>query len=172
MTENNNNNQTMSLEDITRALGELAKHVEAIRGGENAPELDPDDPLNEILPTNYEVFDATCEEISDAHNHLGASGEPRTIRNFLKALMQGDDPDSFYTATAPTTGKRYRICQVSARYYTAPDGSRRTTAYLRPAPDMPVPPEELVPGWKLDGNVEVLEVFELRGKKCALLEQM
>lgn len=36
----NNNAQTMSLEDITRALTELAKHVEAIRGGEGEPELD------------------------------------------------------------------------------------------------------------------------------------
>lgn len=43
MTENNNN-QTVSLEDITRALTELAQKVEAIRGGENAPELDPSDP--------------------------------------------------------------------------------------------------------------------------------
>jgi hypothetical protein len=56
MTENNN--QTMSLEDITRALTELAKHVEAIRGGENTPELDPNDPLNVVLPTTQVAYDA------------------------------------------------------------------------------------------------------------------
>lgn len=54
MTENNN--QTMSLEDITRALTELAKHVEAIRGGESEPELDPNDPLNAIVGNLRERF--------------------------------------------------------------------------------------------------------------------
>lgn len=139
MTENNN--QTMSLEDITRALGELAKHVEAIRGGENAPELDPSD--------------------------------PRTIRNFLKALMRKPSADSWYTVRSLDSRKYYRISLVSeeAHDLTKPDGSvlRQTLTHDF---TLPVPPEELTAGWVIRAEGKVLDVFEMDDKKYAIYEML
>ncbi len=121
MTENNV--QTMSLEDITRTLTELAKHVEAIRGGENEPELDPDDPLNEIAHDGWGATDANDSEVERANRTLRESGEPDTIRNFLKALMSKPNADSWYTVRSRSTRKHYRISQVyTTSGITKPDG--------------------------------------------------
>lgn len=169
MTENNNN-QTMSLEDITRALTELAQKVEAIRGGENAPELDPSDPLNETSERPWCAPDATEAEDERANNTISAWGAPRTIRNFLKALVSKENADSWYTVRSLATRKRYRISRVDGvSGITKPDGyafaQSRTHDFI-----VPIPREELTAGWVIGTTAKVLDVFEVEGKKYTIYE--
>lgn len=169
MTENNN--QTMSLEDITRALTELAQKVEAIRGGENAaPALDPSDPLNETSEHPWCAPDATEAEDERANNTISAWGAPRTIRNFLKALVSKENADSWYTVRSRATRKRYRICQVDGvSGITKPDSyafaQSRTHDFI-----VPIPREELTAGWVIGTTAKVLDVFEVEGKKYTIYE--
>lgn len=171
MTENNNNNQTMSLEDITRALTELAQKVEAIRGGENAaPALDPSDPLNETSEHPWCAPDATNSEDERANNTISELGDPRTIRNFLKALVSQESADSWYTVRSLATLKRYRISRVdNVSGITKPDGyafaQSRTHDFI-----VPIPREELTAGWVIGTTAKVLDVFEVEGKKYTIYE--
>lgn len=171
MTENNNNNQTMSLEDITRALGELAKHVEAIRGGENAaPALDPSDPLNETSEHPWCAPDATEAEDERANNTISAWGAPRTIRNFLKALVSKEGADSWYTVRSLATRKRYRISRVdevpSPATLNGYDFLQARTHDFT----LPVSLEELTDGWVFRGTAKVLDVFKLDDTTYAIYE--
>ena len=168
MTENNA--QTMSLEDITRALTELAKHVEAIRGGENTPEIDPRDPLNETSEHPWCAPDATNSEDERADNTIRAWGAPRTIRNFLKALVSRENSDNWYTVCSHVSRKRYRISRVdSVSGITKPDGysfaQSRTHDFT-----LPIDPGELAAGWVIDTAAKVLDVFEVEGEKYTIYE--
>ena len=169
MTENNN--QTMSLEDITRALTELAQKVEAIRGGENAaPALDPSDPLNETSEHPWCAPDATNSEDERANNTISVWGAPRTIRNFLKALVSQESADSWYTVRSLATRKRYRISRVyNVSGITKPDGcacvQSRTRDFI-----IPIDPEELTAGWVIGTTAKVLDVFEVEGEKYTIYE--
>lgn len=166
MTENN---QTMSLEEITRALTELAKHVEAIRGGENAPELDPTDPLNVIVEDDHMATDSSSVTDAQVHTLFEESGKPRTIRNLLKTYMKTSNPDNWYTLRRASTRKYYRIIRVSNQYVTTPDGSSQvwTSGYDI---SLPVPPEDLTAGWCVGNSYKVLDVFELNSKKYIIAE--
>nr|DAV69138.1 MAG TPA: hypothetical protein [Caudoviricetes sp.] len=168
MTENNNA-QTMSLEDITRALTELAKHVEAIRGGENAPELDPNDPLNEIVGDDRVATDSSAVTDVRVRTLLEDSGEPRTIRNLLKTYMKTIDPDNWYTLRSTSTRKYYRIIRVYNQYVTTPDGSSQVWTSGHDI-SLPVPIEELTAGWRVGNSYKVLDVFELNSKKYIIAE--
>lgn len=170
MTENNNNNQTMSLEDITRALTELAKHVEAIRGGESAPALDPNDPLNETSEHPWCAPDATNSEDERANNTISEWGAPRTIRNFLKALVSRENADSWYTVRSLATRKRYRISRVSEENELLKLGGYAFTQCKTQDFTVPVPPEELTAGWVIGTTANVLDVFEVEGKKYTIYE--
>lgn len=167
MTENNN--QTMSLEDITRALTELAQKVEAIRGGENAPGLDPSDPLNGIVADDHVATDSSSVTDAQVRTLFEESGEPRTIRNLLKTYMKTDNPDSWYTVRFSSTRKYYRIIRVSNKCVTTPDGSSRvwTSGYDI---SLPVPIEDLAAGWCVGNSYKVLDVFELNSKKYIIAE--
>lgn len=170
MTENNN--QTMSLEDITRALTELAKHVEAIRGGESEPELDPSDPLNETSDSPWCATDANNSEDERANNILSEYGSPRTIRNFLKALMRRENADNWYTVRSLTSRKYYRISRVEGVHkLTKPDGSPfpqcRSHDFI-----LPVAPEELTAGWVYRDTTKVLDVFEQDGTTYTIYEMI
>jgi hypothetical protein len=168
MTENNN--QTMSLEDITRALTELAQKVEAIRGGEGEPELDPSDPLNETSKHPWCAPDATNSEDERANNTISAWGAPRTIRNFLKALVSQENADRWYTVRSLATRKRYRISRVDEVPSPATlDGydfmQSRTHDFT-----LPVSLEELTAGWVYRGTAKVLDVFEVDDTTYAIYE--
>lgn len=167
MTENNN--QTMSLEDITRALTELAKHVEAIRGGESEPELDPNDPLNEIVADGHVATDSSSETDDQVRNLFKDSGAPRTIRNLLKAYMNTSNPDNWYTLRWAPTRKYYRIIRVCNQYVTTPDGSSQVWTSGHDI-SLPVPIEDLAAGWRVGNSFKVLDVFELNSKKYIIVE--
>lgn len=163
------NTPIMSLEDITRTLTELAKHVEAIRGGENVPVLDPNDPLNEIVADDHMATDSSSVTDAQVRALFEESGEPRTIRNVLKTYMKTSDPDNWYTLRLASTRKYYRIIRVSNRYVTTPDGSSQvwTSGYDI---SLPVPIEDLAAGWCVGNSYKVLDVFELNSKKYIIAE--
>lgn len=167
MTENNN--QTMSLEDITRALTELAKHVEAIRGSESEPELDPNDPLNVIVADNLVATDSSSVTDARVLTLLEDSGEPRTIRNLLKTYMKTINPDNWYTLRRASTRKYYRIIRVRNQYVTTPDGSSQVWTSGHDI-SLPVPIEDLAAGWRVGNSYKVLDVFELNSKKYIIAE--
>ena len=164
MTENNND-----LASIVAALTELTQKVEAIRGGENAaPTLDPTDPLNEIAQDDWRATDANDSEEERANNILHESGEPRTIRNFLKALMRKPNADSWYTVRSRVSRKYYRISRVdNVSEITKTDGfaQSRTHDFI-----IPIDPEELTAGWVIGTTAKVLDVFEMDDKKYAIYE--
>ena len=168
MTENNN--QTMSLEDITRALTELAQKVEAIRGGENAPELDPSDPLNETSEHPWCAPDATNSEDERADNTISEWGAPRTIRNFLKALVSQKSADSWYTVRSLATRKRYRISRVDEVPSPATLNGYNFMQSRTHDFTLPVSLEELTAGWVYSGTAKVLDVFEVNGEKYTIYE--
>lgn len=172
MTENNA--RTMSLEDITRALTALAQKVGAIRGGENAaPALDPSDPSDPLNETSEHPWcspDATNSEDERADNTIREWGAPRTIRNFLKALVSQESADSWYTARSLVSRKIYRISRVdTVSGITKPDGyafvQTRTHDFI-----IPIDPEELTAGWVISTTAKVLDVFEVGGKKYTIYE--
>lgn len=169
MTENNNN-QTMSLEDITRALTELAQKVEAIRGGENTPELDPNDPLNETSEHPWCAPDATNSEDERADNTISEWGAPRTIRNFLKALVSKESADSWYTVRSLATRKRYRISRVDEVPSPATLNGYNFMQSRTHDFTLPVSLEELTAGWVYRGTAKVLDVFEVNGEKYTIYE--
>ena len=166
-----NDNTPMSLDDIARALTELTKHVEAIRGGENAaPALDPNDPLNEILPNTHTVVDSAHWEDEEADTQLAESGGPRTIRNLLKAIMKRDGADAEYYLRSPRTDVRYRILRVRHRPFTRPDG---TSFYDAHTPYFAIPANvsanQLV-GTTYDGDYKILETYGADGETYFIVE--
>ena len=155
MTENNRD-----LASIIATLTELTKAVEAIRGGENTPELDPNDPLNEVLPSAHKVVDSSTWEDDEADLRLEESGEPRTVRNLLKAMMERDGADVEYFLRSPRTHTRYRILRVLHKPFQRPDGTRfygAATAYF--AIPANVSANQLV-GTTYDGTYKILETYE------------
>lgn len=166
MTENN---QTMSLEDITRALTEIAQHVEAIRGSESKPELDPNDPLNEIMEPGQVAIDSSALADIRVRTLLEDSVEPRTLRNLLKTYMRTLNPDSWYTVRSCSTRKYYRIVRVFNRYVTTPDGNSQLWASGYGI-SLPVSIEDLTAGWRVGNAYKVLDVFELNDKKYVIAE--
>lgn len=166
MTENN-----IDLAAIAATLTELTKAVEAIRGGENTPELDLNDPLNEVLSSGtWTATDASTVTDDAANRILESSGEPRTLRNFLKALLQTHDPDRWYTVRSRATHKRYRVYLAELRNQTtAPDGTTRGVTCTHDF-YLPVAPEEVEAGWVIPRVAKVLDVFEWEGEKYLITE--
>lgn len=168
MTENNNND----LASIVAALTELTQKVEAIRGGESEPELDPNDPLNEISEGPWCATDANNSEDERANDTLSEWGSPRTIRNFLKALVRKENADSWYTVRSRVSRKYYRISQVEeVSWITTPDGralvQSRTHDFI-----LPVSPEELTAGWIYRDTAKVLDVFKLGNATYTIYEML
>ena len=161
------------LESIVATLTELTKAVEDIRGGENAaPSLDPNDPLSELLKAGDGANDATDNENERAAERIQASGEPRTIRNFLKALMGREDADRWYTVSSPRTGKNYRISLITSRHSaTDPDGTAHSITRAHDF-DLPVSLSEVKAGWVVEDTAKVLDVFSLGLRTFAVYEML
>ena len=165
MSFNNND-----LAAIVAALTELTQKVEAIRGGENAaPDLDPSDPLNDIVGEERGATDSSAITDARVRTLLEDSGEPRTIRNTLKTYMKTLNPDNWYTMRSPSTRKYYRIVRVFNQYVTTPDGSSQLWTSGHDI-SLPVPVEDLAAGWRVGNSYKVLDVFELNDKKYLIAE--
>ena len=161
------------LASIVATLTELTKHVEAIRGGENAAaQLDPSDPLNEIMGAEHGATDATDHENERASERIQASGEHRTIRNFLKALVEREDADRWYTVRSDRTRKTYRISLITARHSaTDPDGTPRSITRAHDF-ELPVSLSDVTAGWVVEDTAKVLDVFSLGLNTYAVYEKL
>lgn len=162
-------NNDRDLASIVATLTELTKAVEAIRGGENTPELDPNDPLNVIVGDNRVATDSSAVTDAQVRILFEESGKPRTIRNLLKAYMMTIDPDNWYTLRWAPTRKHYRILRVFNQYVTTPDGGSQTWTSGHDI-SLPVPIEDLAAGWCVGNSYKVLDVFELNSKKYIIAE--
>ena len=153
-------NNDRDLASIVATLTELTKAVEAIRGGESEPELDPNDPLNEVLPSDHKVVDSSTWEDDEADRRLEESGEPRTVRNLLKAMIERDGAEAEYYLRSPRTNTRYRILRVLHKPFKRPDGTSfydaATAHFAIPAN---VSANQLV-GTTYDGTYRILETYE------------
>lgn len=127
-------NNDRDLASIVATLTELTKAVEAIRGGENTPELDPNDPLNEVLPSGHKVVDSSTWE--------------------------DDEAEAEYYLRSPRTHTRYRILRVLHKPFKRPDGTSfydaATAHFAIPAN---VSANQLV-GTTYDGTYKILETYE------------
>ena len=157
MTKNNPN-----LVSLLEALAEVLKMIEATRDSsrENESELDPNDPLNEIMEPGQVATDSSTLADTRVRTLLEDSVEPRTLRNLLKTYMRTLDPDDWYTVRSRSTRKYYRIVRVFNRYVTTPDGSSQLWASGHGI-SLPVSIEDLTAGWRVGNAYKVLEVFEL-----------
>lgn len=169
MTEIRNND----LASIVAALTELTQKVEAIRGGENAaPTLDPNDPLNETSEHPWCAPDATSSEDERANNTISEWGAPRTIRNFLKALVSDENADGWYSVRSLASRKLYRISRVdevpSPATLNGYDFMQSRTHDFT----LPVSLEELTDGWVYRGTAKVLDVFKQGDKTYAIYEML
>lgn len=161
------NDNPMSLEDITRTLTELAKHVEAIRG-EREPALDPSDPLNAIVGNLRERFPTVSPTARlRVDSYLAETGKPATLRNVLTAYASLHPAKRWVVYRGSADGKLYGIYRVLECRTEAPAGntfspSRRTTAFPLPQNKRV---SELV-GWIFredEWEHKILETYEANG---------
>lgn len=165
-------NNDRDLASIVATLTELTKAVEAICGGESEPELDPNDPLNETSEHPWCAPDATGSEDERADNTISAWGAPRTIRNFLKALVSTENADSWYTVRSLATRKRYRISRVDEVPSPATLNGYDFVQSRTHDFTLPVSLEELTGGWVYRGTAKVLDVFKLDDTTYAIYEML
>lgn len=168
MTENNDRD----LASIIATLTELTKAVEAIRGGETEPEPDPNDPLNVVLPTTHVAYDASGRNDAKMNRILASSGEPRTIRNVLRAYMQVFSPDDWYTLRSGDN--RYRISLARHHRVTPPAGVTQTVVSTNDFGIHLPGSEGLSAGWVVEGTpvgtAKVLDVYEHADKQYLIYE--
>nr|DAK45026.1 MAG TPA: hypothetical protein [Caudoviricetes sp.] len=153
-------------ENLAATLVEVSQQLEDLRGST----LDPSDPLNETSGHPWCAPDATNSEDERADNTISAWGAPRTIRNFLKALVSQKNADSWYTVRSLATRKRYRISRVdevpSPATLNGYDFMQSRTHDFT----LPVSLEELTAGWVYSGTAKVLDVFKLDDTTYAIYE--
>ena len=162
----NNPNQVSLLE----ALAEVLKMIEATRDSsrENAPELDPNDPLNEVVGNPRGRF-APVSELKRLRvdSYLAEKGKPGTLRNVLMAYASLHPAESWFVYRGSGDGKLYGIYRVLECRTEAPAGNtfsplRRTTAFPLPQTKRV---SELV-GWIFredEWEHKILETYEADG---------
>lgn len=165
-------NNDRDLASIIASLTELTKAVEAIRGGETEPELDPNDPLNVVLPTTHVAYDASGGDDTKMNRILASSGEPRTIRNVLQAYAQLSSPDDWYTLRSGDN--RYRISLTRHHRVTSPAGVTQTVVSTNDFGIHLPGSEGLSAGWVVEGppvgTAKVLDVYAHADKQYLIYE--
>lgn len=165
-------NNDRDLASIIASLTELTKAVEAIRGGETEPELDPNDPLNVVLPTTHVAYDASGGDDTKMNRILASSGEPRTIRNVLQAYAQLSSPVDWYTLRSGDN--RYRISLTRHHRVTSPAGVTQTVVSTNDFGIHLPGSEGLSAGWVVEGTpagtAKVLDVYAHADKQYLIYE--
>lgn len=100
------NKQT--LENIEGLLRDIAAHLVITRGDAGAPEINPNDPLDEVLEEHSSV-DGPSIHSAEVFHRLERVGRATTIRNVLKELMRRETIINSRTVRSEKTGKVYRI---------------------------------------------------------------
>ena len=137
--------------------------------------LDPNDPLNEVVSDGWTVRDPNKYEERDAFDTLQRWGAPRTLRNILKAYATNSN-DPFvsyenYTIDSPTTEASYRVHRLEACQVKSPDGREQDPVYR--TEDFPLPHFTVLPslvGWTFGKWSKVVDTFEDSHHKYIIVE--
>lgn len=169
MTENN-----PTLASLAATLAEVSKQLEAIRGSESAPELDPTDPLNEVLPNNVTDGNASFSLDRCAENYLKKNLKPRTIRNLLQAYAHCHSNGYSFSLESQEYDGVYRIYRIMECRTESPAGDTRNPIRSTSAFPLPLgkPASELI-GWTfrfLNREFKVLDACEINGRSYLITE--
>ena len=128
--------------------------------------------VREVLPESLTATDSLNSDDRGMNRILMSSGEPRTIRNVLKAYTQVSVPDAWYTIRSHTSNKRYRISEARPHRVTAPGGSSRPVHSTRDFGIYLYSSEKLSAGWVIEGVAKVLDTYERAGKQYLIYEML
>ena len=163
------NKQT--LENIEGLLRDIALRMGITPGDASAPEINPNDPLSEVVPYNHESPDVSAYHHLEVVQRLQRMGEPRTIRNLLREYMRDSVCAPLYTIKSPTTGALFAIYRLKVCSMTSPSGVEHdnvlTTPHFSVVFGTGFP--KLI-GWTIKGEYKVLDAFEDCGHKYLITE--
>lgn len=169
MTENN-----PTLASLAETLAEVSKQLEAIRGGESTPDIDPNDPLNEVLPDIVTDRNASFSLDRSADDYLKKNFMPRTIRNLLLAYAHCHPLGYSFSLDSQEGDGVYRIHRVVSCLAESPAGDTRSP--LRSTSTFPLPldkPAAELIGWTfrfLNRQFKVLDACEIDGRSYLITE--
>lgn len=161
------NKQT--LENIESTLKAIALHMGVTSGGASTPEINPNDPLDEVLE-EYSSVDGSTIQGSEVFHRLERVGRAATIRNVLKELMRRETIIDHRTVVSEKTGRVYRIYLARPYRINIPDSLPHTTFSTA---DFPIPglvKPEAMKGWTIEGKAEVLDAFEMNDELYFICE--
>lgn len=169
MTDNN-----PTLASLAATLAEVSKQLEAIRGSESEPELDPNDPLNEVLPDIVTDRNASFSLDRSAGNYLKENFKPRTIRNLLLAYAHCHPLGYSFSLDSQEGDGVYRIYRITSCRVVPPDSGPRSPLRSTSAFPLPLdkPAVELI-GWTfcfLNRQFKVLDACEIDGRSYLITE--
>ncbi len=165
-----------TLASLAATLAEVSQQLEAIRGESERhtePELDPDDPLNEILPDLVSGQDTTFGLDFRADSYLKLNIQPRTIRNLLLAYARLHPHGYSFSIDSQKGDGVYRIYRVMQCRAESPEGDIRNT---RSTSGFPIPtgkPASELVGWNLrflNREFKVLDTCEIDGRSYLFTE--
>lgn len=161
------NKQT--LESIEGLLRAITAHLGITPGGASTPEINPNDPLDEVLEEPSSVQCITNLG-ADVFNRLERVGRTRTIRNVLKELMRRETSVTNRTVLSEKTGKGYRIYLARPYRIDIPSSLPHT---MFSTADFPLPglvKPEAMKGWTVEGKAKVLDAFEINDEQYFICE--
>ena len=125
-------------------------------------QLDPNDPLDEVVPDTLISYKTSNRQNAQVNKLLASSGEPRTIRNVLRAYAQLSSPDDWYTLRSGDN--RCRISLARHHRVTSPAGVTQTVVSTDDS-EIHLPGSEgLSAGWVVESTsgvtAKVLDVYE------------
>lgn len=161
------NKQT--LESIESTLKAIALHMGVTSGGASTPEINPNDPLDEVLEESSSVHGPAIRG-TEVFNRLERVGRTPTIRNVLKELMRRESLSLSSTVSSEKTGKNFRIYLARPYRINIPSSLPHT---MFSTADFPLPglvKPEAMKGWTIEGKAEVLDAFEMNDELYFICE--
>lgn len=162
------NKQT--LENIENTLNAIASHMGLTTGDASAPEINPDNPLDEVL-TKHTSVNTLFQHGADAFRRLEQVGRPSTLRNVLKELMRRETVARSFSVVSEKTGKVYRI-YLASRQLCTHSGGKTVTMYSTSDFSIPRLVEGGLVGWRIGDLAQVLEAFEMNDDQYLICEML
>ena len=162
------NKQT--LENIEGLLRDIAAHLGSTPGDASAPEINPNDPLDEVLEEHSSV-DGPSIHGAEVFHRLERVGRATTIRNVLKELMRRETIINSRTVRSEKTGKVYRI-YLTTRQSCTHSGGKTVTMYSTSDFSIPRLLEGGLVGWRIGDFATVLEAFEMNDDQYLICEML
>lgn len=143
--------------NIESTLKAIALLMGVTSGGASTPEINPNDPLDEVLEESSSVHGPSIRG-TEVFNRLERVGRTPTIRNVLKELMRRESISLSSTVSSEKTGKNFPRSLPHTTFSTA---------------DFPLPglvKPEAMKGWTIEGKAEVLDAFEMNDELYFICE--